>query len=88
MPVQLKTDHDPAADLVMPDAYMLWALKAAEETIGKPVFWQIPNDFPATISAINQKKPLSQIKTRTGICESFKGLTHLFLEKERQEKEL
>ena len=35
MHIQPKTEHDPVADLVMPDAYMLWSLLAAEEVIGK-----------------------------------------------------
>lgn len=30
-----KLTHDPVADLVFPDAYMRWALDAAEEVVGK-----------------------------------------------------
>ena len=30
-----KTEHDPAVDLYVPDAWIRWALLAAEETIGK-----------------------------------------------------
>ncbi len=35
MNIQAKTVHDPVADLVMPDAYMRWALLAAEQVVGK-----------------------------------------------------
>ncbi len=35
MQITAKTTHDPVADLKMPDAYMLWAFKAAEEVVGK-----------------------------------------------------
>lgn len=33
--ITFKTEHDPVADLKMNDAYMRWALEAAEEIIGK-----------------------------------------------------
>ena len=35
MEIKNKTAHDPVADLFMVDAYMLWALQAAEEVAGK-----------------------------------------------------
>src|SRR5215510_12921400 len=35
MEIKNRTQHDPAADLPMVDAYMAWALKAAEEVVGK-----------------------------------------------------
>jgi predicted hydrocarbon binding protein len=35
MEIKNKTYHDPAADLPMVEAYMAWALKAAEEVVGK-----------------------------------------------------
>ena len=35
MEIKNRTHHDPAADLPMVDAYMAWALKAAEEVVGK-----------------------------------------------------
>lgn len=35
MKIENKHEHDPVADFVMPDAYMLWALLAAEEVVGK-----------------------------------------------------
>ena len=37
-------------------------LREAEQSIGKKVFWVVPNDFHATMSAINQGKPLSLVE--------------------------
>jgi pilus assembly protein CpaE len=34
------------------------SLKKAEETIGKPIYWQIPNDFKAMLGARNAGVPL------------------------------
>lgn len=34
--VHHRSDHDPVADLPMVDAYLLWALQAAEQVIGAP----------------------------------------------------
>src|ERR1041385_8457538 len=35
MDIKNKVQHDPVADLPMVESYMTWALKAAEEVIGK-----------------------------------------------------
>lgn len=35
MQIQNKSTHDPVTDHMMPDAYMRWALLAAEEVVGK-----------------------------------------------------
>jgi pilus assembly protein CpaE len=35
-------------------------LRKAEETIGKPVFWQVPNDFKSMLGARNAGVPLMQ----------------------------
>ncbi len=35
MQITERTDHDPATDLLLVDAYMRWALLAAEEVVGK-----------------------------------------------------
>jgi pilus assembly protein CpaE len=33
-------------------------LKKAEETIGRPIFWQVPNDYKAMLGARNAGVPL------------------------------
>jgi predicted hydrocarbon binding protein len=35
MEIKNKTQHDPVSDLPLPEAYMRWALMAAEEVVGK-----------------------------------------------------
>ena len=35
MEIRNKTQHDPVTDITMVEAYMTWALKAAEEVVGK-----------------------------------------------------
>lgn len=48
--------------------------KKAEETIGKPIFWQIPNE-PKTVSdARNQGVPLIQSAPRCKVQQSIAGL--------------
>jgi pilus assembly protein CpaE len=47
-------------------------LKKAEETIGRPIFWQVPNDFKAMLGARNAGVPLLTFapKSRTQISLS------------------
>jgi len=57
------------------------SLKEAEQNLKKKIFWFIPNDFPTTMSAINQGKTILSVAHGTEISESFKDLASLFLEK-------
>jgi len=50
------------------------SLKDAEKGIGKRIFWQIPNDFQNTISAINQGKTLLDIAPKTDITQNIREL--------------
>ena len=45
-----------------------------EDLLGKKVFWKIPNDYFATMEAINKGKPLSSIAKRAEITKSFQKL--------------
>ncbi len=49
-------------------------LKKAEDTIGRPVFWQIPNDARAMIESRNAGIPLLQHAPRSKIQQSIAGL--------------
>jgi pilus assembly protein CpaE len=49
-------------------------LKKAEETIGKPIFWQIPNDPRAMIESRNNGVPLIQHAPRSKLQQSIRGL--------------
>jgi pilus assembly protein CpaE len=50
------------------------SLKKAEETIGKPVFWQLPNDFKAMVGSRNAGVPLIQHAPRSKVHQSIVGL--------------
>jgi pilus assembly protein CpaE len=49
-------------------------LKKAEETIGKEVFWQIPNDYRTMIDARNNGVPLIDSAPRAAVTQSFIAL--------------
>lgn len=51
-------------------------LKKAEETIGKSIFWQIPNDTRTVQDTRNQGIPLVQLAPRSKVQQSFYGLAH------------
>jgi pilus assembly protein CpaE len=49
-------------------------LKKAEETIGKSIFWQLPNDYRTMIEARNNGVPLVDSAPKTAITQSLIGL--------------
>jgi pilus assembly protein CpaE len=60
------------------------SLKKAEETIGKPVFWQIPNDTKAVMESRNQGVPLVTYAPRSKVQTSFTDLALKLTGKEVQ----
>jgi pilus assembly protein CpaE len=50
------------------------SLRKAEETIGKPIFWQIPNDPKALIESRNAGVPLIQHAPKCKAQQSIAGL--------------
>jgi pilus assembly protein CpaE len=48
--------------------------KDAGENIHKKIFWTLPNDYQATMSAINNGKPLLQISPKASITRSIREL--------------
>jgi pilus assembly protein CpaE len=50
------------------------SLKEAEKGIEKRIFWQIPNDFQTTISAINQGKTLAAVTRKADITQNITEL--------------
>jgi pilus assembly protein CpaE len=52
------------------------SFKKAEETIGKPVFWQVPNDPKSLIDARNAGVPLLQHAPKSKAQQSIAGLAH------------
>ena len=49
-------------------------LKKAEETIGKEIFWQLPNDYRTMIEARNNGVPLIEQSPKAAITQSIAGL--------------
>jgi pilus assembly protein CpaE len=52
------------------------SLDKAEETIGKPIFWQIPNDFKAMMGSRNAGVPLIQHSPKSKAHQSLIGLAN------------
>src|SRR5207253_2157586 len=50
------------------------SLKKAEETIGRPIFWQVPNDAKAVLGARNTGVPLIQHAPKSRAQQSIQGL--------------
>ncbi len=53
-------------------------LKKAEETIGKEIFWQLPNDYRTTIEARNNGVPLIESAPKAAITQSLVALAKTF----------
>jgi pilus assembly protein CpaE len=49
-------------------------LKKAEETLGRPIYWQVPNDYRAMLGARNNGVPLLQHAPRSKVQQSLAGL--------------
>jgi pilus assembly protein CpaE len=60
--------------------------KEAEESINQKIFWFIPNDYPTTMSAINQGKTLSAVAPSAEVSRNLRELASTFIEKEEKEK--
>lgn len=56
------------------------SIEDAEKAIGHKVFWNILNDYPSTVSAINKGEPLSKMAPRSHISKSFKALADTFVQ--------
>jgi pilus assembly protein CpaE len=50
-------------------------LKKAEETIGKPIFWQLPNDYRTMIEVRNNGVPLYEQAPKAAITHSIQELS-------------
>jgi pilus assembly protein CpaE len=60
--------------------------KEAEESINQKIFWFVPNDYPTTMSAINQGKTLSAVAPSAEVSKNLRELASTFVEKEEKEK--
>jgi predicted hydrocarbon binding protein len=69
MEIKDRTDHDPATDIMLVDAYMRWALMAAEEVVGKNGLAVVLRQ--AGLGQFVGNYPPEQLKVTTGLT-----LTH------------
>jgi pilus assembly protein CpaE len=60
------------------------SLKKAEETIGKQIFWQIPNDPKAVMESRNQGVPLVSYAPKSKVQAAYTGLAQVLTGKEVQ----
>lgn len=50
------------------------SLKKAQETIGREIYWQIPNDYRVMSEVRNNGTPLGEVAPRAGITQAINGL--------------
>ncbi len=58
-------------------------LKKAEETIGKEIFWQLPNDYRTMVEVRNNGVPLLEQAPKTAITQSVVGLARALASDEK-----
>jgi pilus assembly protein CpaE len=61
-------------------------LKKAEETIGQPIFWQVPNDYRSMLGARNAGVPLLQHAPKTKLQASLAELANVLCGKSKEEQ--
>jgi pilus assembly protein CpaE len=61
------------------------SVKKAEETIGKEVFWQIPNEYRTMIEARNNGVPLIEQSPKAAVTQSIIGLAGALFEEPKDE---
>ena len=62
------------------------SLKDAEKIFKKEIFWSVPNDYKATMSAISRGKTLSEVAPRAPITKNIHQLMDALLRKGEKEK--
>jgi len=62
------------------------SLQDAEHAINNKIFWTIPNDYKASIDAINQGKPLVQVSAKSPVSRNFEGLADALIPQEEKSK--
>lgn len=62
-------------------------LKKAQETIGKEIFWQLPNDYRSMIAARNNGVPLAEQAPKAAITQSITEMAEALTRDERGEGE-
>lgn len=63
------------------------SLKKAQETIGRDIYWQVPNDYRVMVEVRNNGVPLIQHAPKAGITSSIMQLADSLCGKDREEGE-
>ena len=63
------------------------SLKKAQETMGKEIFWQVPNDYRTMVEVRNNGVPLIEQAPRAGITQALVTLTENLCREEKTAKE-
>ena len=50
------------------------SIRDAEKSLNRKIFWEIPNDYASTMSAINQGIPLPDVAAKSAVTKSFSDL--------------
>jgi pilus assembly protein CpaE len=53
----------------------------AEESVNQKIFWFVPNDYPTTMSAINQGRTLSSVAPGAEVSRNLQELASRLLER-------
>jgi pilus assembly protein CpaE len=61
------------------------SIPEAEESIRQEIFWSIPNDYKATMSAINQGKPLSQVVSKAPVTRSISEMANYLVKGDNED---
>jgi pilus assembly protein CpaE len=61
------------------------SLKKAQETMGKEIFWQLPNDYKTMVEVRNNGVPLFEQAPRAGITQSMIALAQSLSDDNRKE---
>jgi len=61
------------------------SIPEAEESIRQKIFWSIPNDYKATMSAINQGKPLSQVVSKAPVTRSISEMANYLVKEDNED---
>jgi pilus assembly protein CpaE len=61
------------------------SISEAEESIKQEIFWSIPNDYKATMSAINQGKPLSEVGRKAPVTRSLSEMANCLVGEDNED---
>jgi pilus assembly protein CpaE len=62
------------------------SLKEAEEAVSEKIHWRVANDYPLTMSAINQGKTISEVASGSEVGKSLRELAGTFLLKDQKKR--